>query len=103
MTREIELSLALARHIKIDTIARIVRGTLPISKTDPKGTGTGLPWGCVRDNGEKPTPCPICSFLEHMEEMHKAFGNEEKNLPHDFLCFLQRKEDPSTRWRLYKL
>ena len=43
MTRGIELSLAVARHIKVDTIARIVRGTLPISKTDPKGTGTELP------------------------------------------------------------
>ena len=52
----------------MDTIARIVRGTLPISKTDPKRDGYSATIGMCVGQRQQTYSVSIGSFLVHMED-----------------------------------
>ena len=56
MLREIELSLALDKHLSVDEQNRIATLVLPCSKTDPSAVGCERSWGCVCDGSHR-TPC----------------------------------------------
>jgi len=62
-TREIEVSLALKRHVTFDTLRSAVSWCLPCDKTDPTAVGKTRTWGCLcRDQEQPPEPTDICPF-----------------------------------------
>ena len=79
LTREVELSLALAEHVTIE--GRIVVWTLPASKTDPMAVGLSRQWGCVCGSSgmtwEIRTPCAFHAAVHHFGHLQERFGNEE--------------------------
>ncbi len=73
MTREIELSSALARHIILDRTALNVTWYLPSQKNDVKAVGCARTHGCCCTR----TPSALCPFhtaLEHVSKMEEIFG-----------------------------
>lgn len=77
MTREIELSGAFRRHVRMDRDKRICYWLLPATKADVMGRGTERSWGCVCKS--KPGPCPFCSMDAHLNRMEEVFGSPDEH------------------------
>ncbi len=71
LTREIELSLALARNITL--LPDKVIWLLPASKTDPAACSVSREWGCICRKGVT-APCPLCEARKHFSELELVFG-----------------------------
>ena len=85
LTREIELSLALQRHITLDRSTLVVRWLLPASKTDPTAVGVTREWGCLCVVG-KALPCPYHAADAHFTWLHSQFS-EDGTLPEQLPLF----------------
>ena len=73
-TREIELSLALRRHISFDTDSKRFTWNLPCSKTDPRAIGKFPSWDCVcgEDFGK---PCAFQALLLHCRRLDERLAD----------------------------
>ena len=85
MTREIELSAALASHWTFEA-GPLLTWLLPVSKTDPTAVGVRRQWGCVC-NPERSAPCAVHTALKHKHYLERMFGDEHGALPLDFPLF----------------
>ena len=71
--REIELSLALRKHVVIDTDGQRVTWLLPCSKTDPKALGKSRTWDCVC-NRDFAKPCAYHALENHCRLLDTKFS-----------------------------
>ena len=78
LTREIEISLALASHVTLTGSS--VTWNLPASKSDPKGIGEIRSWGCTCGQSSQPC-CPFHEAEQHLELLHALFDDESGQLP----------------------
>jgi hypothetical protein len=88
LTREIEISLALASHLSLSADKREGTWNLPASKSDPHGIGEYRTWGCTcsGDSGP-PTACPYHSAVEHLALLARLFATVGDPLPADLPLF----------------
>ena len=71
--REIELFLALRKHVVIDAVGQRVTWLLPCSKTDPKAIGKSRSWDCVYDK-DFMKPCAYHALEDHCELLDTKFS-----------------------------
>ena len=75
LTREIELSLALAKNITVHKDNETVDWLLPATKTDPSALGKSRTWGCVC-RGKWTTPCGYHAIVNQLDLLSERFGKE---------------------------
>jgi hypothetical protein len=75
LTREIEISLALASHLTLATDKHEVTWNLPASRSDPHGIGEYRTWGCTCTGvlGSL-LACPYHSAVDHLALLLKQFA-----------------------------
>ena len=77
MTREIEASLALRKHIAINVTDKVITWELPVSKADPKALGCKRSWGCsCWDAKHVREGCPYHTALAHIAILQEWFGDD---------------------------
>jgi len=86
--REIEISLMLARSVRLDKERKLVHIFLPASKTDPAALTTTRSWGCVC-NDDKSLPCPYHAMVDQFELLKERFGDAHGKLPEQLPAFPQ--------------
>ena len=79
LTREIELSATLRKHLTVDTTKQIVTWTLPVSKTDTRGQLIARSHKCLC-NWSHPQLCPYHSAVEVLK-LTKALQMEDMDGP----------------------
>jgi hypothetical protein len=88
LTREIEISLALASHLALKADKLEVTWNLPASKSDPQRLGEYRSWGCtcagVRGSQQA---CPYHIADEHLTMLHKLFAVTGGSLPVELPLF----------------
>merc|ERR1711965_754036 len=83
--REIEISLARRKAVKLDRTKRVLTIHLPVSKTDPMALGCHRSWGCVCTSLAN-VPCPYCEYIKHEAHLAVHFDEETIN-DEDFPMF----------------
>ena len=78
LTREIEMSCALACNMKLleNENGLAVSWKLPASKTDPQAVSTTREWGCLCKKG-RVSPCPAHMAKEHLQCLEVKFSKTQ--------------------------
>ena len=80
LTREIELSCALANHMRVNWRDEkpFVAWKLPATKTDPQAASTTREWGCLcGETGKTVALCPAHVAIDHLKLLEHRFGSEQ--------------------------
>jgi hypothetical protein len=73
--RELELSCARIKHLRVDSEAKSVEWCLPASKTDVMAVGKMRRWECVC-TGAASTPCPFHAVVNQLMVLRARFGQD---------------------------